>query len=156
MRVGWNRQQHFPSDVALDYLKTTTSLPCRNNSLANNSKQSTFMNNLRWNVRRTRVYRNLLLYPCRTQAKLSEARTLPELFWNILLHGMRWGPQSRSCSFCDSGSDVGGGDASAPPKVLICWKFGQNIWKFGQNPWKSWQKWRPRLFGFKYGAQHLQ
>jgi len=31
------------------------------------------------------------------------------------------------------GSGVEGEGASAPPKVLICWKFGQNPWKFGQN-----------------------
>ena len=30
--------------------------------------------------------------------------------------------------------DVGAGGSSVPPKVLICWKFGQNIWKSGKKP----------------------
>jgi len=34
-------------------------------------------------------------------------------------------------------SGVGGEGASAPRKVLICWKFGQNLWRFEQNLWKS-------------------
>jgi len=36
-------------------------------------------------------------------------------------------------------SGVGGGDARAPPKVLICSKFGQTFWTFRQIPWKSGQ-----------------
>jgi len=70
-------------------------------------------------------------------------------------------------NFCiKSTSGVGGGGAggaSAPPNILIIWKFGQNPLKFGQNPWKSeqnpqisrknlWkfgQKWRPMLLYFK-------
>jgi len=72
-----------------------------------------------------------------------------------------------------SSSGVGGGSAggsTASLKILVCWKFGQNLlkfgqnpWKFGKNPWKSeqnpqmsrknpWkfgQKWRPRLLYFK-------
>ena len=59
--------------------------------------------------------------------------------------------------------DEGAGDASAPPKIVIIWKFGQNLLIFGQNFWKSeqdpqisrkylWkfgQQWGPTLFYFK-------
>ena len=57
------------------------------------------------------------------------------------------------------GSDVGGGGswgASTLPKVLICWKSGENPWKSGQNfrksrqnTWKSGRKWRSTFFDFK-------
>jgi len=44
--------------------------------------------------------------------------------------------------FLEHNSGVGSGGASTSPKVLICWKSGQ-------NPWKSKQKWHPTLFDFK-------
>jgi len=50
----------------------------------------------------------------------------------------------------------GCGVASAPPKVLICWKFGPNLWKSRLNPWKYVEKWRPALFDLKYGTQRIQ
>jgi len=58
---------------------------------------------------------------------------------------------------------VGGGVASAPPKVVICWKSGQNHWKFwqdlwksGQNPWRSRKTGAQRCFTSKNNAQRLQ
>ena len=52
-----------------------------------------------------------------------------KLFWHLNC-------RHRLFPLCDFISGVGGGGASAPPKVLICQKFGQNPWKSSQNPWK--------------------
>ena len=58
---------------------------------------------------------------------------------------------ARKSSNCSSGVGGGGaGGANAPPKVLICQKFGQNPWKFGQNLWKSgWNPWKSRAKSLK-------
>ena len=61
----------------------------------------------------------------------------------------------------------GAGGATAPPKVLIRWKFGKKPIESGKNPlksgknlcepsqtfWKYKQKWRPTCFDLKNGAR---
>jgi len=44
---------------------------------------------------------------------------------------------------------------TAPPKVLIWWKSGQNLAEPSKTPWKSEQKWRPTCFDLKVMAPEL-
>jgi len=112
MRVVWNRQQHFPCNVAWSYYETAISLPCLNSAVTMTWNIPRFRTLcLNWCcVERTqyqfrqnfaRVWELLsLVVPVPMQAKLSEVCTLSRVCRAVLQCSASWREDTVSSRDC--------------------------------------------------------